>query len=500
MKKSLLLLLVLGLEAMASEPLPILRNPLTTNQVVIGQNLALEGAVLKNTLVANGFTTNADPPVTLVNTVTNPVPVIGTNAGNLGVDIFNVYTNPIYISFSSDNGGFDAFGRLRVSQIEPLLSIHNQYDLEPLQMEAGATGTGVSPSFDSNTRLVALSATAGSGTSYYQSYQYIPYQPGVSQFIAITSRKGTPVAGAVDDEGYFDANNGIIFRQNGTSGLVIALRSKTSGSVSENAVAQSAWNIDKFDGTGPSKVTMDATKDYILIIDFQYLGMGRVRVGFDVNGDIWYAHQFFCANVLTVPYMQTGTLPVQKVVTATSTATTYTGYFKCCTVQAEGGFVEEIGITTSSTNATVVAASGARTHLTSLRPKTTFNSLANRELFILKSVDMIVTGNNPVYWELMIGATLGGAATYTDVNSTYSAFENENAIQTYTSGGTVIASGYVAGSAQTKGTISQPTALRYPITLDRAGAVRPNGTLSLIVTGLGGTATVFGSLNFTEIR
>ncbi len=63
--------------------------------------------------------------------------------------------------------------------------------------------------------------------------------------------------------------------------------------------------------------------------------MGRVRVGFDIDGVIYYAHQFLNANNLSVPYMQSATLPIRMVVTSTSSGSTKTSYFKCATVQSE---------------------------------------------------------------------------------------------------------------------------------------------------------------------
>lgn len=154
----------------------------------------------------------------------------------------------------------------------------------------------------------------------------------------MTGVLGTGVASTTVDVGYFDANNGVIFRQNGATNLQLILRTSTSGTPSDaNIVAQSAWNIDKMDGTGASGITLDVTKAFILMIDLQFLGMGRVRVGFDIDGVIYYVHEFLNANVLAVPYMQTATLPVQMLLTATSSGSTKTCYFKCATVVSEGG-------------------------------------------------------------------------------------------------------------------------------------------------------------------
>ena len=66
--------------------------------------------------------------------------------------------------------------------------------------------------------------------------------------------------------------------------------------------------------------------------------------------------------------------------------------------------------------------------------------------------------------------------------------------------GTVIASGYVASGGQVRGGVSRQTSFRYPLSLDRAGAVRANGTLSLLVTGITGTSATRATINYAEVR
>lgn len=415
------------------------------------------------------------------------------------------------IKINSDNAVGDSFGRIRVSSTGELLSVQCQYDKEPLQMEGGATGTGVAPVHVANTRMVELSCTNGSGTSFFQSYQYSNYEPGRSQFIAITGVFGDGVAGAVVDVGYFDARNGVIFRQNGTTNLQFILRTSTGGSVSDaNIVNQSEWNIDKFDGTGTSGKTIDSSKSFILIIDLQFLGMGRVRIGFDIDGVLCYAHEFKNANILSVPYMQTASLPIGMLITATSTSVTKKSYFKCATVQSEGGNTNNTGNIFSTPETTATAGSGSRVPLIAIRPLTTFNSITNRETFELIGLNLLCTGVNPVYWELVIGGNYSGQ-TYAPVDSTFSGFEYTSVPGAFTNltGGTVLASGYIGGvgsgataQAPTVTPVSIPSLIskKYPITLDRAGSVRSLGTLTVLVTGIGGTSACRGSMIFKEIR
>ena len=407
----------------------------------------------------------------------------------------------------ADSGSLDAFSRLRVSNANSVISIQDQYTAGPIQMESAATGAGVTPAYDGNTRMVTLSCT-NTGTSFTQSYIYSPYMPGHSQVVAMTGVLGTGVASTTVDVGLFDAGNGIIFRQNGNTNLQFILRTSTSGSVSNaNIVAQSAWSIDKFDGTGPSGITLDVTKTFILVIDYQYLGMGRVRLGFDINGVLYYAHQFLNANMLTVPYMQQPALPVQMLIT--STGGSKTAYFKCATVQSEGGDFEALGFRFSTPESTATAGNGARVPIISLRHKTTFNSISNRQLLLPEAVNLNVTGANSVFWELVVGGAYGGQS-FSDVNSTYSGMEYSSTPGTFTNltGGIVVMSGYVpgAGSGSTAApspirvTISPITFLRTPLSLDRSGAVRAMGTLTLLVSGLGATSATRATISYLEVR
>ena len=396
-----------------------------------------------------------------------------------------------------DGANLDAFSRVRTSHPTGLFAAQCQYDAEPLLFETGNTASGTAPAHSSATRMVTLACT-GTGTSFIQSYEYIPYQAGKSQLIFVTGVIGAAVASTVTEVGAFDASNGLFIRQasDGTNSAV--RRTSTSGSVVDNVIAQADWNLDKLDGTGSSGITFDVTDTFILVIDAQFLAMGRVRFGFDIGGQIVYCHQSLHANVLQVPYMQTLSLPVQMLLTSTG-GTKNTTRFKCASVSSEGGFADDLGYAFSTAEGTVTAGSGARTHILSLRPLTTFNSITNRSRLRLTSVEIFVTGNTPVFWELCVGSTFSVAPTFAAVNSTYSAFESGTG-GTLTAGTLAIASGYVAATATVKTAVSREVSARYPISLNRAGAVRALGTLSLLVTGIGATSATRASLNFTEVR
>jgi len=217
---------------------------------------------------------------------------------------------------------------------------------------------------------------------------------------------------------------------------------------------------------------------------------------------VYYFHQIFNANVIAVPYMQQATLPISVTLTTTATIATKTCYFKCATVQSEGGSMTNYGYNFATPEGTVSAGNGARTSLLALRPLTTFNTIPNRSQIILFNIAISVTGTSPVFWELCTGVVYTVAPTFASVNAANSATQ-------YGIGGTfgnlttgqVLASGYVTGSGAGAAGVSSPAiSLHNPIALNRAGAVTALGTLSLLVSGIGGNSATRASFNFLEIR
>lgn len=403
---------------------------------------------------------------------------------------------------TADAPAVDAFSRFRVSEAQTIFEAQSQYCNNCLRMESGKTGTGVVPAFQANTRLVLLQVDPGGagGTSYHQSFQYLHYQPGKSQVALMTGYFGPAVAGAVKRFGYGDNANGVFYEQNGTSGVQWTLLSSTSGAAVPTTVTQSQWNLDKMDGTGSSGITLDVTKSFIIFMDLQFLGMGRVRVGFDIGGIIIYVHQFLCANVITGPYMQSASLPIKaEIVAAAAIAVPAVAYFKCAAVCSEAGLDLGLGRNFAA-EGTATAASGARTHILSLRPVLTFNGLTTRGVWVPSSIS-ILAGTNPVKLELVIGAAFTVAPAFASVG-TYSFMEagTGGTFNNLTNGILIDLSYVNGGGGVNRQASAREITLSYPISLDRAGAQRALGTISLLVTGIGGTSDCRAALNWQELR
>lgn len=92
------------------------------------------------------------------------------------------------------------------------------------------------------------------------------------------------------------------------SGLNSALVSKTV----DVRVAQSSFNIDRLDGTGPSGMVLDLSKMHMFYIDYSWYGAGSVRFGFrDTQGKVFYCHRIMNNNVNNEAYLRSGNLPAR---------------------------------------------------------------------------------------------------------------------------------------------------------------------------------------------
>lgn len=386
--------------------------------------------------------------------------------------------------------GSDAFSRSRVSNPVTLFDVNFQYDLQPLLAEEIETDNGTvdhAPTYSG-----ALLSTVDTGdAAALQSRRYVRYTPGKSQLILITGVLGT-CNGTVKRMGYFDDNNGVFFQQDADCSNNFVVRSDVSGSVVNNKVAQSSWNLDPLDGTGPSRITLDATKDMIVVMDLQWLGMGRVRVGFDIDGDIIYVHEYLHANVIAVPYMRTANLPIRWEIDG-DVADTF--YAVCASVQSEGGAETSAGIPVAyASGSAITAGSGSQVFALALRPAATFNSIVNRSQIQNIKFATGVTGTNDVLVRVFYNATVTGG--------TWAAASSSSAVEVNTtatiSGGTLVAFFVVTASNQASSSEEIDLLSRLPFTLSAAGAAYAN--LAVTVEGVGGTSATYNSARWEEVR
>jgi len=243
---------------------------------------------------------------------------------------------PTYTAFGGNTT--DSFGRLRTSQPFTLFDSQNRYAKDAAYDTETATGGTVT--FVTNQSALALAVTTSSGsTARTQTFRSFAYQPGKSFLTMQTFTMAAAQTNLTQRVGLFNTNNGVYLEQAGST-VSFVIRTYTGGSVNNSrTVAQASWNVDPFNGTGPSGVTLDLTKTQILFINLEWLGVGIVKCGFVIAGVFYTAHEFYNANVGTVVYMQTAILPLRyEIFTTAATSSAATLQQICATVISEGGY------------------------------------------------------------------------------------------------------------------------------------------------------------------
>lgn len=245
-----------------------------------------------------------------------------------------------YLSLASDTPQFaarDAFGRSRTAQPQTLFDCKFLFDKQPLLWDETTTGGAGGGTFTAAEAYVRM-ATAGAGGAsnvIRQTYQSFNYQPGKGQLLYFTfCFTSTGTSGITRRVGQFNANNGVFLAQTGTT---VSVNIRTQSAYGNQSVNQSSWNWDKMDGTGPSRITIDWSKAQILVIDYEWLGVGSVRFGFVIDGSVYYVHQFRNANVLSGVYMSTPNLPLRYSIDNDGTAAAANFDQICSSVITEGG-------------------------------------------------------------------------------------------------------------------------------------------------------------------
>jgi hypothetical protein len=405
----------------------------------------------------------------------------------------------------SDSTELSAFGNLLVSQSIELFSSQQQYGDNTTDWETSLAGAGAI-SFLPNESTIQMSpgGTAAGSSATRQTRLYHRYLPGHGTRVRMSfcfDGGVDPIADAGNTRriGYYDANDGVFLEA--ASGVVsFVLRSSTSGSPSDaNRVAQADWSIDRFDGQGPSGITIDWSKAQNLFIDLQWLGVGRVRVGFMIGGTTYLAHVFDGGNVLTGVYMKTANLPnrLETINTGTSSRI-FTMKHICTSVMTGGGASPNSGSEYCYNNGgagTAVGAS-ARIPIVSLRAKTTGpNGVRNTGQISLEQFDVAAVGANAIFWELIFNPALTGAA-FAALDAAHSLADVDKTA-TAVSGGTVLDAGYLAAGAQSKNDTAQIVNIKDLI-LAYSGLLNNQDIMTIVCTAPAGATSAFANLQWLE--
>ena len=398
----------------------------------------------------------------------------------------------------------DAFGRVRVSNPFTLFDSTHRFADNGLWATSNTAGNS-SYAFVNNQSMITMTVgTTANAEVIRETVKVFSYQPGKSLLIMSTFAMNTPKANVRQRVGYHGAENGIYLENDGTTNYFV-LRSNTSGTITEERVAQSNWNIDKFDGTGYSAQVggaehvggLDVSKTNILWMDVEWLGVGDVRCGFVVDGKLTPAHTFHNDNINLQPYMTTATLPLRYEIKNTGiTASNSTLKQICSTVISEGGYQlygTQQAVQTPVDSPIDLAVAGAYYNLISLRLKSTrLDAVA-----ILTAISLLAITNNSYYnWQIRAGGTTTGG-TWVSAGDN-SAVEYKIDAATIT-GGRVLASGFTTSTTQSSIPVDILREALFKFQLERNGLTNTPFELTLCAAASFAGSDIFAAMDWEEI-
>lgn len=396
-----------------------------------------------------------------------------------------------------DTPSIDSFDRLRVSNPYTIFDSKQLHDKQPLFWDEVTNGSA-SSTHNSINACVEMNVTANSDDYIVrQTKQRFNYQPGKGQLILLTFH-ALNVSGLIKRIGICESDtvspttikNGVFFESN----TVLSWNIAKNGTTTETVI-QANWNNDTLDGSGdennPSGVTLNLDSAQILIIDYEWLGVGRVRVGFVINGIIRYVHYFNHANdsSFSSVYMSTPNLPLRYSVETDGTNGGQLDHI-CSTVISEGG-LDKTGVLRSiDTGTTHVDCNVDTTYaILGIKLKDSYSDIT----VIPESFSIINENNDDFRWSICVNPTIAGTFTYNDLTNSATQWARGSATNTISSEGLVIASGYASID-----TLSAEQQLKTALTI---GSLI-DGTkdeLVLTCTPLSAGADIQAALTFREL-
>ncbi len=388
----------------------------------------------------------------------------------------------------SDSQNLDAFGRLRTAAVTNLLDIKHVYDKNPLQVNEVTAGTATSI-FNQEYARVRMSTSANNDLVIRQTKTHPIYQPGKSQLYeasfsnfqletnivkrvgAFTSITGSPYNSVFD--GFFLESNGV------TNEISFQLWRSGTTVYSASTIVWDNPNVDVS--------SLNWTNTNLMMVDYQWLGVGRMRFGLNLSGQTVYFTEHNCANNEPNVYMSSPNQPIRYEIRQVGVGSGYLDMI-CSQVSTEGalnGLYSTIGIQHSTT--TTLTTSDTKYPYIGYRLKQDYESVTSQ----YSSLSILNTSNDNYLATIEFNPTISTTPTWVDMpNSPF-----QYSLFTGTTTATVTSPGHIMSSLIGAAGTSALTTLKIDDNQIRVGS-NVDGTFDemwVCITPLGANATFLGT-------
>jgi hypothetical protein len=388
----------------------------------------------------------------------------------------------------SDGPNLDAFGRLRTAAVQNLVDIKHVYDKNPLQISEVTAGTATSI-FNQDYARVRMSTSANNDLVVRQSKTHPIYQPGKSQLFQASFSNFQLETNVIKRVGGFTSTtastynsvfDGYFLESNGVTN-VISFQIWRSGTTVYSA-ATTVWDDNGFDPTG-----INWSNTNLMSVDYQWLGVGRLRFGLDIAGQLFYFTEHNCANNEPNVYMSSPNQPIRYEIKQIGAGS---GYFDmiCSQVSSEGALNElysTIGIQNSTT--ADLATSGTKYPYIGYRLKQDYKSVTSQ----YSSLSILNISNDNYLVTIEYNPTLSVTPSWTNIPNSPFQYSVYNGTVT----ATITSPGHIMTSLIGESGTSALTTIKVDDNQIRVGS-NVNGTLDemwVCITPLSNNASFLGT-------
>jgi len=337
----------------------------------------------------------------------------------------------------ADSPNIDAFGRLRTAAVQNLVDIKHVYDKNPLQVNEVFTGSATSV-FNQEFARVRMSTVANNDLVIRQTKTHPIYQPGKSQLFEASFSNFQIETNIIKRVGGFDSTtispynssfDGFFLESNGSTGA-ISFNIFRSGTLVYNSPSTS-WQNDNFD---PNDINWEMTN--LMMVDYQWLGVGRMRFGLNIGGKTIYFTEHNCANEEANVYMSSPNQPIRYEIRQVGIGS---GYFDmiCSQTSTEGalnGLYSTVGIQHSST--ATLSTSGTKYPYIGYRLRSGYEAITSQ----FNSLSILNTSNDNYLVTIEFNPTLSSTPSWSNITNSPIQYSLGTGSSTITSDGYIIKS------------------------------------------------------------
>lgn len=390
----------------------------------------------------------------------------------------------------------DSASRLRTSTPATLFEHNNQFGTNPIKWDKATSGTGsITDTTATSTTALATGGTASGAQAVRATRVYYRYQVGKSLYLGMSFNFGAGVTGCSKRVGFYDISNGIYLEQNGTT-INITVRSQGI----DVATPSTSWNVDKLDGTGPSKVVFNPLGTQDFRVDF--LGGFGMRFYLYYNGVFWLVHTIENSNITSpppIPGPASLNLPVRQEIINTTTVSSASSFnVYNANVMSEGIEQNLPAYSFSASNGiTTIALTTTPKPVLSIQAKTLGIDGITRNYGQIKPTSANIYATAAIYLQFIYNATLTGAS-FTSVNPL--SIANFDVSATSYTGGILVDTNFVTPNGSgggVSGEVATPASVHFPLVY--SSLANNQDTVTIVASTFTATANCSATFSWNEL-